>query len=155
MKLTVAKPLQQWGTMPILTRFWNTSGEWPHDPPGYIFLARAFDQIGVRMFGEKWSHKEEKIQRELETVDPDADDLVLTEAQKELETMWVAIKNEFVKHCLKGDLVSAVRELRGGAMTDLGWETWNAENVDWRFDQCQMSLDHPFERCKGTHWIFI
>ena len=148
MKPTTAKPLQHDEPMPILSYFWKTPSEWPNDPPGYIFLARAFDQIGSVRFIEKWSKKEE-------TVDLDADDLALTETELEHEAMWVAIKDEIVKHCSKGDLVSAVRKIRGGAMTVLGWEMWNAENLDWRFDRCQMSLDRPFERCKGTHWIFI
>jgi hypothetical protein len=150
-----AKQLQHGEPMPILTYFWNTPGEWPNDPPGYVFLARAFDEIGSARFVEKWSKKEEKTKQELALVDPDADDLALTEVEEEHEVMWVAIKNEIVKHCLKGDLVTAVREIGGGAMTVLGWEMWNAENLDRRFDRCQMSLDRPFERSKGTHWIFI
>ena len=95
-----AKQLQHGEPMPILTYFWNTPGEWPNDPPGYVFLARAFDEIGSARFVEKWSKKEEKTKQELALVDPDADDLALTEVEEELEVMWVAIKDEIVKRAV-------------------------------------------------------
>jgi hypothetical protein len=141
----------------MINEFWRTPDEWPNDPPGHVFLARAFDEIGVAMFGEKWPKKEEKPERELTVEDLDADDLALSETQDEHQTMWVAIKDEIVKQCLKRDLVSAVRAIEGGAMTKVKSEMWNAENLDWRFLHCQMSLRSPFERSPsgGTHWIFL
>jgi hypothetical protein len=96
----------------MVNQFQRTRSEWPNDPPGYVFLARAFDEIGVAMFGEKWSKKEKKLEQELTLEDLDSDDL--DETQDEHQTMWVAIKDEIVKHCLKGDLVSAVREKKAG-----------------------------------------
>ena len=42
----------------MANQFWRMPSEWPHDPPGYVFLARAFGEIGKAKFGDKWSEKE-------------------------------------------------------------------------------------------------
>jgi hypothetical protein len=38
--------------------FWARPDVWPRDPLGYIFLARAIEEIGRAMFGEDWTGKE-------------------------------------------------------------------------------------------------
>ena len=38
--------------------FWSASESWPTDPVGYVFLARAFDELGRAMFPDDWTGKE-------------------------------------------------------------------------------------------------
>jgi hypothetical protein len=38
--------------------FWARPHLWPRDPRGYVFLARAVDEIGRAMFGQDWTGKE-------------------------------------------------------------------------------------------------
>jgi hypothetical protein len=38
--------------------FWAKRSAWPHDPAGYVFLARALDEIGRAKFGNEWTGKE-------------------------------------------------------------------------------------------------
>ena len=38
--------------------FWARPHTWPRDPHGYVFLARAVEEIGRAMFGEEWTGKE-------------------------------------------------------------------------------------------------
>jgi hypothetical protein len=141
----------------MVNQFWRTPSKWPNDPPGYVFLARAFDEIGAVMFREKWSKKEEKPERELTVEDLDADDVALSETQDEHQTMWVAVKDEIVKGCSEGRLVSAVRPKEGGKTEKLEVGMWHSERLDHRFCRCEMSLASPFKesRVAETHWIFL
>jgi hypothetical protein len=45
------------GTMMALD-FWARPDAWPLDPDGYVFLARAVEEIGRAMFGQDWTGKE-------------------------------------------------------------------------------------------------
>jgi hypothetical protein len=36
-------------------QFWSENQSWPRDPVGYIYLARAVNQIGKATFGNEWS----------------------------------------------------------------------------------------------------
>jgi hypothetical protein len=141
----------------MMKQFWRTPSEWPNDPPGYVFLARAFDEIGVAMFGEKWSMKDEKTEQEVEPVDLDADDLALAETQDEHEAMWVAIKAAIVRGCAEGRLISAVRPKEGGNTEELDKGIWHSEHLDQRFYRCEMSPASPFKKGRRpeTHWIFL
>jgi hypothetical protein len=38
--------------------FWARPHTWPHDPHGYVFLARAIEEVGRAMFGQDWTGKE-------------------------------------------------------------------------------------------------
>jgi hypothetical protein len=38
--------------------FWEYPADWPHDSPGYVFLARAFDEIGRAAHAERWIYAE-------------------------------------------------------------------------------------------------
>jgi hypothetical protein len=39
-------------------RFWAEPHRWPRDPAGYVFLARAVEEIGRAMFDARWTGKE-------------------------------------------------------------------------------------------------
>jgi hypothetical protein len=38
--------------------FWNAPYRWPRDPFGYIFLARAFNEVGKVIFQDDWTGNE-------------------------------------------------------------------------------------------------
>jgi hypothetical protein len=38
--------------------FWAKPQNWPHDPLGYVFLARAVANIGRAVFGDEWTGRE-------------------------------------------------------------------------------------------------
>ena len=42
------------------TDFWDHPEDWPHDLPGYVFLARAFNELGRATHGERWDQSAEK-----------------------------------------------------------------------------------------------
>src|SRR5918993_743170 len=39
-------------------KFWLSVGNWPRDPSGYVFLARAVHEIGKAMFPNEWTGRE-------------------------------------------------------------------------------------------------
>jgi len=155
----------------MTNQFWHTPREWPHDPPGYVFLARAFSEIGRAIFGEKWSGEENppkgkladpQIEKKLQELADDDEFIPLEEVEQDEEAdehhrMWVTVKDDFLKQCLAGRLVCAVRPKEGGEMTDLPTNMWNAENLEQRFRHCQMSLKRPFASLpiSDPHWIFL
>jgi hypothetical protein len=113
---------------------------WPIDltePKKYVFLARAFDQLGKAMFGDKWiDTKWPKHSPELELV-----------------------RDKIVELCRNNKLALAVRPLDGGEMKDFPISWWNTEPEHWqrRFYTCQIDPDHPFRdapRARAS-WIYV
>ncbi len=154
----------------MMKNFWDDPTEWPRDAPGYVFLARAFDEIGRAFFGDKWPEREDSsqvksvaVQRyddlneltedELRELDQDDEDLT-----EDADTaIRLEIENEIIKRCSEGHLISAVRPVDGGEINELQKWMWNAENLIWRFKRCQMSLKAPFSTglFDDAHWIYL
>jgi hypothetical protein len=152
--------------------FWQTPKSWPSDSPEYVFLARAFNQIGHAIFGPKWDLPEDVSAEEREQ-DPNEDDSGEDALDNDnwdtdndndwdstLEKMQADVEREIAKQCLAGILVTAVRPKAGGKMTKLKPSHWHTENYNARFYCCQMSLKHPFPRVgvvtsSGSHWIYV
>jgi hypothetical protein len=141
--------------------FWDHPRDWPHDPPGYVFLARACQEVGRAMFGSKWAESWGEPDEP-----PDDCDLATWEEYKrecdEFQNAFVAMRAEVVQsigeQCEIGTLVAAVRPKAGGKMITLKQYMWNAEGVEPRFHRCDMSLDDAFESSGGfcrPYWIFI
>jgi hypothetical protein len=153
----------------VINRFGRARNKWPNDPPGYVFLARAFNEIGPAIFAEKWPKKEKPTETQFtlaQTLDApeklsvdelDASDILHDQESNDTERMHRAVKDKVVKGCFEGCLVSAVRAKEGGKMKKLEPEMWNAENLDYRFPRCEMSLATPFKKSPfpETHWIFL
>jgi hypothetical protein len=169
MKPSASKPLQDREPMPILTHFWRTPSEWPNDPTGYVFLARAFNEIGPLMFGDKWPRQNDSSKtkltyaqlldaaQQLSDDELSAPDEVDDQKAMDAHRMWVAVKDEIVKGCSEGRLVSAVRPKAGGKTEKLEQGMWHSERLDHRFCSCEMSLASPFRksRLQETHWIYL
>ena len=145
---------------------WLNPNGWPVDSAGYVFLARAFDEIGRARFGAEWDRKPPPHPDENDdddaSVEADAAWLKANElwekASEEAEAksaeMRAAVRREIAEQCLRGHLHAAVRPKRGGEMTKVPEDCWNTENLDRRFDRCQMSLIDPFSDA-GFDWIYL
>jgi hypothetical protein len=149
------------GSQPSEYSFWDHPGAWPHDPPGYVLLARACQEVGRAMFGAQWAESWGEPDEP-----PDDCGLATWEHYKhacdEFQNAFVAMRAEVVQsiggQCEIGTLVAAVRPKAGGQMIALEQHMWNAEGVEPRFHRCDMSLDDPFETGGGScrfYWIFL
>jgi hypothetical protein len=149
------------GSQPSEYSFWDHPRVWPHDPPGYLFLARACQEVGRAMFGSKWAKSWGEPDEP-----PDECDLATWEEYKRecdefqntLVAMRAAVVESIAKQCEMASLVAAVRLKAGGQMIALEQHMWNVERVEPRFQRCDMSLDNPFETGGGScrfYWIFI
>jgi hypothetical protein len=150
--------------------FWETPSKWPQDPPGYVFLARAFDEIGQKMYHVRW--KEVVIK----TSDPDVpapasaksvwdqffrggnqyeDERERAEANRDQK--WTKVTRSIAESCERGTLVTAARQKSGGDMIKLETSFWNTENYASYFYGCDASLVAPFTAPKGDrdHWIYV
>jgi hypothetical protein len=153
---------------------WGRPETWPRDVPGYVFLARAFDEVGAVVHGAEWNRplkkpgkkpKEpaddceddavwEKFESEEEQYDLDCE-----QAELDFQKMRISIALEIAKQCQAGNLVSALRPKPGGRMVDLDKDLWHTENLLVRFYCCDMSLDDPFDDhyvlSDSKCWIYI
>jgi hypothetical protein len=169
-------------SLKMVSDFRRTPRIWPNDARGYVFLARGFNEIGRASFSDKWPKEEVSsmadpkkenssvVKRalkmkagshgftadELRELDKDDEVALADEAEDARHGMWVVVKNEIVKQCLEGNIVSAVRPIEGGEFIGLLPDMWNTEkNLEHRFRRWQMSLDDPFSTSGDTHWIFL
>ena len=145
---------------------WSAPSRWPRDPPGYTFLARAFDRIGRAMFPD-W--RGDGKEGEVITEYPDAlprsairvsartevgdDDpqkvegrfLALLEEAKGLQARGRAVEERIMTLAETGELVTATAERDGGQPTLIpkakGY--WNLNQPQWRFRFCMMSRQEP------------
>jgi hypothetical protein len=148
--------------------FWGHPRGWPIDPPGYVFLARAFDEIGRARFGSDWDRKPPLDPDDNSGDDDDSPDglAAWSEAQEAWEKadaeaeaksaeMRMVVGREIAEQCLRSHLHAAVRPKRGGAMTKVPTDMWSTENLDKRFHRCQMSLNNPFSASGFGDWIYL
>jgi hypothetical protein len=149
--------------------FWEYPADWPRDPPGYVFLARAFDEIGRAAHGERWNYV-----KPAEPEDPpdDCDDDVWAayeradeqyerareQAKADFQSTRESVARMIAEQCELGNLVTAARPKRGGEVTELGQHHWNIEDLRIRFLRCEISLDHPFAEHRLSQndcWIYV
>jgi hypothetical protein len=149
---------------------WDHPKTWPHDPIGYVFLARAFHKIGSAMFNERWVDDF----ADLEPEDPDEDsedpkddcddktwdqyERACDQAKSEFQNMRGSVVRKIAEQCEAGNLVTALRAKPGGEMITLEKHLWNTETFWSRFSRCDMSPKHPFsdaDRVERQCWIFI
>jgi len=126
--------------------FWSSPEKWPHDPPGFVFLARAFDEIGRAIHGDQWNEAEYPKEPEND------DDENAWEAYERAEEAFERLKSErkvgiartLAKQCEEEKIVAAARRPRGQMVT-LQWYRWNVDDLRTRFFRCEICLEG--ERC--------
>lgn len=142
---------------------WNHPERWPHDPPKYVFLARAFHEIGRAKYGDQWTNSYIEPEEPPEDCDDAAEeqyDRDCEKAELNFENMRVSIARTIAEQCELGNLATALRDTAGGQMNALEPYLWNTENVESRFFRCQMSLSQPFQdparvRFEPLYWIYV
>jgi hypothetical protein len=129
-------------------KFWARPHEWPRDPSGYVFLARAVEKIGRARFGDKWTGEELTAQGVVRAQN----------AQLEPLRRCEVVKQEIVSRCESGQITSALRPVAGGSLMTIPRQWWNTENWRHRFIMCQLNPREPFGYgFAGDHycWIFL
>jgi hypothetical protein len=129
--------------------FWSSSKKWPHDPPGFVFLARAFQEIGRAIYGNQWNEPKYPNEPEDDCDEPAWEDYGNAEKEFEslklkFEEMKVDVARVIAKECEKQNLVTAARRLQG-EMLELAWHDWNIDDLQSRFFRCEICLEG--ERC--------
>jgi hypothetical protein len=152
--------------------FWAQPKSWPHDSPEYVFLARAFHDIGSATYHDRWVQPP-RVNEPDEPEDP-ADDAgeeawemhdqeyeryenACEEARANCENMWANVAQKIAVACKDGTLGSAIRAKEGGEFIKLKDHHWNTENFTARFFRCDMSRSYPFAkgRLRRSHWIYV
>jgi hypothetical protein len=144
-------------------QLWDHPERWPHDPPNYVFLARAFQEIGRARYGDQWTDSYIEPEEPLEDCDDAADeqyDRDCEKAEVEFENMHASIARTIAEQSELGNLATALRHRAGGQMNALEPYVWNTENVGPRFFRCQMSLSQPFQDparviSRSLQWIYV
>jgi hypothetical protein len=146
--------------------FWDCPAKWPHDPPGYLFLARSYDQIGHAVHGDRWNHPvkmpEEPECPPVDCDDVDCDDSVweaserahdeweraCDEADANFQNMREGVARAIIQQCELNELVAAARAKHGGKMVPLEWHDFNIDDPRLFF-RCEIQVQ------SSPHWIFI
>jgi hypothetical protein len=144
-------------------QLWDHPERWPHDPPNYVFLARAFQEIGRARYGDQWTDSYIEPEEPPEDCDDAADeqyDRDCEKAEVEFENMHASIARTIAEQSELGNLATALRHRAGGQMNALEPYVWNTENVGPRFFRCQMSLSQPFQDparviFRSLQWIYV
>jgi hypothetical protein len=150
-------------------QFWGNPKNWPHDPPGYVLLTRAFYEVGATSYRGKWVQPpqvnepaepeepadgdEEEIWDKYELEDDRYED-ACEKARADCQNMWANVARMIAEACETSVLVSAVRAKVGGEMNELEPHYWNSESFEARFFRCDISLTYPFakSRVDRSHW---
>jgi hypothetical protein len=157
------------------TLFWAQAGSWPRDPPGYLFLARAFNSVGRSLFCNVWSGDEACAPyTDLGRADRTALERKLADhANRERKIASILarrdrlpseraraskVRNAIATWAEAGQLPTVVRPQEGGLPLPIPSHAWSTENLEPRFRRCMLSLAKPFSdgfAGNSFGWIFV
>jgi hypothetical protein len=153
---------------------WDFPEKWPHDPPDFVFLARAFNDIGRSCYKGKWKDSdwngpaaerrwEEEWDEEHEPELTDEDrkwldykrfsaraKVAFRGHRATVDEMRAVVAQSLARQCELGVLVTAIRPVEGGPIQRLEPHYWNTELIASRFFRCDMSLVRPFEPVRNA-----
>jgi hypothetical protein len=129
--------------------FWSSPEKWPHDPPGFVFLARAFDKIGRAIHGDQWNEPQYPEEPENDDDEPaweayERAEEAFERLKFELAERKVGVARTIAKQCEEETVMTAARRPQG-EMVSLHWYHWNVDDLRTRFFRCEMCLEG--ERC--------
>jgi hypothetical protein len=123
-----------------MSRFviWLPEYKWPElDPSGFVFLGRAFDEIGAAMFPADWTGREWRS---------------VGGAEPSHTKRALAVRDEITRRAEAGELATALKA-SNGSMVDAPRRLWNRGNLDEPFALGTMTLPgHPLA---GDGLIFV
>jgi hypothetical protein len=151
-------------------QFWGSPSKWPRDTHDYVFLARAFDQIGRARFGEEWigseavtDHVWQPATRKM--VMPSAFEKPYSSQPREMdvpvgppaqatpesqgEVVNASIRRRMVvvdfiiNQCSAGTLRSVVKDSKTSLIKRIPSHHWDVDNIWPRFSCCRMNPDQP------------
>jgi hypothetical protein len=152
---------------------WRKPDSWPSDTPDYVFLARAFNQVGTAKYGAKWLRETPEPRGDPDDNDAEEDDSVeglnawseahdqweknYEEYETELAEMRKKVRREIAELCLAGILLTGVRPKGKVRIVEVPTKWWDIENFDRRFETCKLSQEYPFatELIGLGGWIFV
>jgi hypothetical protein len=115
--------------------------QWPRNPTGYVFLARAARMLGRAKFNPVWSDRIPGIRNAL--VAP-------------IETRQFEIIQEVIaRHCASGICGSAYRRRIGGSLERMLPDWWNPNIPHARFWSCELDPECPDRLAGSGAWIFL
>jgi hypothetical protein len=153
---------------------WDYPQSWPHDPPGHVFLARTFNEVGRSHYGQRWRDSDwddAAAERSWENDwddehEPKLDDdnekwlayqrtfkrarLIFGRERAQIREKRAVVARTITRRCELGTLITAVRPIEGGQVKRLDAHFWNTELIASRFFRCDMSLTNPFEPVRST-----
>ncbi len=142
------------------TQFWSDEESWPFDPAGWVFLARAYVQIGQAKFEDSWTGNEPfaKYYEKLKSTTDNADFMFPNGGEEWREYVDLfkkrhladedATKRHFemgrtiAQLCEAGNLLTGYRMKEGGSIKELPANFWNvpSERIFKRFICCEITL---------------
>jgi hypothetical protein len=151
--------------------FWLRSHGWPSDDQGYVFLARAVDEVGKHLFGGTWSSDDPRAFPPKPADFSAMTDMHLKFSPYEWKAAAADVKKKFaaanrfdsVVHqiatwCRRGQLVVGLRPVAGGAISSQSSTFWQTERLEPRFHRCQMNPKDPYGIAiggKNHQYIFV
>lgn len=155
--------------------FWQRQLEWPSDRNSYVFLARAVDEVGKAIYGDNWRGFE--VIAGLNTASfPKSEGCFVgmlddDTTQRTLTLIGIRERFQHAKRVLADALADAkvffaLRHVDGGEFlpskevdprsSHFGSELWNVDNVESRFDYCQVDLGERYSGSnRGDYFIFV
>jgi hypothetical protein len=121
------------------SEFWADKDDWPGNPPGYVFLARAVDEVGRNLLPEEWTG-DEPLKYEDREWDrgPYKDEAARGRFKKVIEAVSTL--------CAKGQLASAVMTSSRGTLSQIDKAWWAAASrkvTEGWFLLCSINLKDP------------
>jgi hypothetical protein len=162
--------------------FWKANADWPRDQEGHVFLGRATERIGHKLFGSAWDDglsafdaylanplpysparagspamlaMEEAAYRVYRIREAAAR---LHEARNSLDRILDPVREVIAAWAADGALGTALRPFLGGKLEPVPPHFWSTDRqrVATRFVLCRMSWEAPFDnRAEGSGFIFI
>ncbi len=167
-------------------RFWTRKQDWPSRNPGYVFLGEAVHKLGKAYFLDAWTGIEPMVTTPPEPPNAEVAAVIarsegfarILEADSEppqrqdknegmrlgdadlvaATKRFTFIKLFIANLAASGGLLTSTRAIAGGEVRPMPASFWSTEQIDQRFQYCQMKPTDPFTTGvagAGFEYIFV